>query len=301
MTRLAMPPALASACARIADSPRFQGAIFAVIVANAVVLGLETYDEIEREAGGTLDLLNEIFLGIFVVEMAIRISAYGRRPWSFFREGWNVFDFITVFAAFIPGVRQNATLLRLARLLRVVRIVSVLPDLRVIVTGMVRSLPPIGSLGVLALLLIYVYGMIGWVLFGDDDPEHWGNIGQSMLTLFTVLTLEGWNDVLYAGQEIHPASWIFFVSFVLIASFLLINILLAVIINSIEESRKAEREEEREHRREEAEAAGEAYDEAAETEERLRALRDALDDLEGQLGISGGRPHPSRPTRGLGR
>jgi voltage-gated sodium channel len=296
-----MPPAIASTCARIASSTFFQGAIFAVIVANAIVLGLETYDEIEREVGGTLHLLNDVFLGVFVVEMAIRIAAYGRRPWDFFRDGWNVFDFVATFAAFLPGVRENATLLRLARLLRVVRIVSILPDLRVVVNGMVRSIPPIASLGVMALLLIYVYGMIGWVLFGDEDPERWGNIGDAMLTLFTVLTLEGWNDVLYAGQEIHPASWIFFVSFVLIASFLLINILIAVVINSIEEARRAEREEEREHRREEAEAAGVAYDDAAETEERLRDLRDALDELEDQLGLSGGHPRPTKPSRGLGR
>ena len=278
-----MPERVARACARIAESGRFQGFIFAVIVANAVVLGLDTYDEVARDAGGTLRTLNDVFIGIFVVEMAIRIAAYGRRPWDFFREGWNVFDFITVFAAFAPGVRENATLLRLARLLRVVRVVSVLPDLRVLIAGMGKALPPIGSMAVLALLLIFVYGMIGWELFGEEIPDRWGNIGEAMLTLFTVLTLEGWNDVLDQAREVHPNSWIFFISFVLLASFLLINILIAIIINSVEEARSAERLGELEHRIEDAELEGHDYDERAQIESRMQAVRDALDDLQREL------------------
>jgi voltage-gated sodium channel len=274
---------IATKCGRIADSTRFQAFIFAVIVANAVALGLETYDGIDRDLGGALETANDVFLGIFVVEMTIRIAAFGRRPWDFFREGWNVFDFVTVFAAFLPGIRQNATLLRLARLLRVVRVVSVLPDLRVLVAGMARALPPIGSLAVLALLLIFVYGMVGWELFGDELPKEWGNVGEAMLTLFTVLTLEGWNDVLAQAREVHPQSWIFFVSFVLLASFLLINIVIAIIINSVEEARTAERLGELEHRIEEAEREGRAYDESAQIASRLEALRAALDDLEREL------------------
>jgi voltage-gated sodium channel len=278
-----MPEPVARACGRIADSARFQAFIFAVIVLNAVVLGLGTYDAIERQAGATLNTLNDLFLGIFVVEMSIRIAAYGRRPLSFFGEGWNVFDFVTVFAAFLPVVRENATLLRLARLLRVVRVVSVLPDLRVLVSGMARALPPIGSMGVLALVLIFVYGMIGWELFGEEIPKRWGNIGEAMLTLFTVLTLEGWNNVLDQAREVHPNSWIFFVSFVLMASFLLINILIAIIINSVEEARSAERADELEHRIEDAEREGRHYDERAEIGARIDAVRAALDDLQGEL------------------
>ena len=118
---------------------------------------------------------------------------------------------------------------RLVRLLRVVRLVSVMPDLRILVQAMARSLPPIASLGLLTLLLMYVYGMVGLILFGDQDPEQWGNIGQAILSLFQILTLENWPDFLEAGQAIHPASWIFFVSYVLIASFLVINVLIAII------------------------------------------------------------------------
>ena len=119
--------ALTSACARIADSDAFNLAIFAVIVANALVLGLETYGGVEREFGTALNTLNDVFLAVFVAELAIRIAAYGTRPQDFFRGGWNLFDFVVIAAAFVPGLRENSTLLRLVRLARIVRIVRLLP------------------------------------------------------------------------------------------------------------------------------------------------------------------------------
>jgi voltage-gated sodium channel len=298
-----MPEPIARRCRLIADSQRFQAFIFAVIVLNAIVLGLDTYEGINNDVGGLLLGINDACLGIFVVELAIRIAAYGRRPQDFFKEGWNVFDFVVIGAAFIPGLRQNATLLRLVRLLRVVRLVSVLPELRVLIRGMVGALPPIGSMGVLAVLFLYVYGMLGWILFGDEIPERWGDIGQAMLTLFTVFTLEGWNDILYEAQEVHLWSWIFFISFVLLASLLLINILIAIIINAMEEAREAEQREEVEQLKAEAEAAGGEYDPHIETARRIAVLRRALEDLEDQLGIEteSARPRPRTVTRRLGR
>jgi voltage-gated sodium channel len=281
-------------CKRIADSSRFQVFISGVIIANAITLGLGTYGGIEDEAGGLLTTLDDLFLGIFVVELAIRIAAFGARPQDFFRSGWNVFDFAVIGAAFLPGVRDNVTILRLVRLLRVVRLVSVFPDMRVLVRAMVKSLPPIGSLVLLTLLLMYVYGMVGWILFHEGDPRNWGDIGTAMLSLFEMLTLENWPALLDAGQKIHPSSWIFFVSYILIASFLVINILLAIIIGSMEEVREAERERgraERARRREEEIEMGGPVAEAAiaagaaeAIAGRLQDLRDALDDLERDLG-----------------
>ena len=154
----------------IADSKRFQAFIMGVIVANAVTLGLGTYD-FSPGVDSLLTTLDEVFLGIFVVELVIRITAFGRRPQDFFRDGWNVFDFIVIRLAFLPGMRDNVTLLRLVRLLRVVRVVSVMPDLRVLVRAMVRSIPPIASLALLTLLLMYVYGMVGWILFHTRIPS----------------------------------------------------------------------------------------------------------------------------------
>ncbi len=233
--------AIREACERVANSGRFQAFIFGVIVFNAIVLGLETYDAVDDRIGGALAAANDACLGVFLVELAIRIAAYGRRPQDFFRDGWNVFDFVVITAALVPGLRQNATLLRLVRLLRIVRIISVLPDVRVLLRGMVRSLPPIGSMAVLVVLLIYLYGMVGWLLFHAEDPGRWGNLGDAMLNLFVMLTLEEWPRYMRAGMEIHPWSWIYFVSYVLVAGFLIINILIGIVINAMEGARREER------------------------------------------------------------
>lgn len=300
------PPmeSVVSTCRRIADSSSFQLFIVGVILANAVTLGLGTYDEIEADAGALLTTLDDVFLGIFVLELAIRITAYGSRPQDFFRDGWNTFDFVVIGAAFLPGVRENVTLLRLVRLLRVVRVVSVFPDMRILVRAMVRSLPPIGTLALLTLLLMYVYGMVGWILFHEGDPQNWGNIGDAMLTLFTMLTLENWPALLEAGQEIHPSSWIFFISYILIASFLVINILLAIVINSMEEVREAERVRTRARRARERGEGGAVAEAAIASEaaeaigHRVAALREALDDLERDLGGDGATTRTFAPRKG---
>ncbi|MDQ3758962.1 MAG: ion transporter [Actinomycetota bacterium] len=290
---------MATWCKRIADSGLFQGFIIAVIVLNAVTLGVQTYD-LSEGLDSALTTIDEVFLGIFVVELAIRIGAFGSRPQDFFKDGWNVFDFVVVGAAFAPGLRENATLLRIVRLLRVVRIVTVLPDLRVLVRALIRSIPPILSLAVLTLMLMYVYGMVGWILFHEQDPENWGDIGQALLSTFTMLTLENWPALLDAGTAIHPQSWIFFVSYVLLASFLVINILIAIIINSVEEVHQVEREEERADRLERLE---QGDTDGVSVAERLTALREAIDDLEVDLQMGGGlepvaKPRSKRPSKG---
>ncbi len=286
---------MASVCKRIADSQRFQSFIYVVIVLNAITLGLGTYDWSDT-VNEAITVADDTFLGIFVIELAIRIAAFGRRPQDFFKDGWNLFDFIVIGAAFLPGLRDNATLLRLVRLLRVVRLVSVMPDLRILVRAMARSIPPIASLVVLTLLLMYVYAMVGWILFHEEIPDNWGNIGQSMLSLFQVLTLENWPAFLEAGQEVHPASWIFFVSYVLIASFLVINILIAIIINSMDEVHRAERLAER------AELEEELIGADGTVADRLREIRHAIDRLETQLaagvGLDPEQRSLRRPTKG---
>lgn len=272
---------MAERCRKIADSGTFQGFILGVIVLNAITLGIQTYN-LSDSLSDTLSTIDEVFLGIFAVEILIRVAAFGKRPQDFFKDGWNVFDFIVVGAAFAPGLRENATLLRLVRLLRVVRIVTILPDLRVLIRALVRSIPPIISLAVLTLMLMYVYGMVGWILFADQDPENWGDIGQAMLSTFTMLTLENWPSLLEAGTAIHPQSWIFFVSYVLLASFLVINILIAIIINSVEQVQVAEREEERQERIDRLE---EEDQDGVTITQRLDFLRSALDDLEEDLAL----------------
>jgi voltage-gated sodium channel len=244
-------------CARIVASAWFDFLIFGVIVANAVVLGLDTYDSIRRDAGGLLNTLNDIFLGVFVVELAIRIGAYGRRPQDFFRSGWNVFDFVVIGAAFLPGLRENSTLLRLVRLARVLRVVRLLPELRLLILAVGRSLPGLASLSVMAVILLYVYGIVGWLVFGDALPDEYGNIGDAMLTLFLLLSLENLPNVVEQGMEVSDWAVPYYVSFVLIAALLVLNILIGVVINSLDEARELEWERKQSERRE---AAADALD-----------------------------------------
>jgi voltage-gated sodium channel len=258
---------------RIVDSPAFTGAVVAVILANALVLGLQTYPGLERDHGDTLDLLNGIFLAFFVVEILLRVASYLPRPWRFFLEGWNVFDFLAVGLAFVPGLQSNSTVLRLARLARIVRVVHLLPDVRILTTAVIRSLPPLASMAVLTTLILFIYGMIGWQLFGDELPEDWGTIGEAMLTLFVMLTLEDFPQYMDAGMAIHQWSWIFFVTFILVAAFVVINVLIGIVLNSMEEARELERRE------------SIAPGEAVPVLERIQILRSALDELERELAV----------------
>ena len=272
---------------RIVHSHSFDAVILVVIVANAIVLGLQTYPSLMRRYGERLDLLNDVFLGIFVVELALRIASYGRRPADFCRNGWDVFDFVVVAAAFAPGVRESSTLLRLARLLRVVRIFRVLPDLRILVVGVVRSLPPLFSMTLLVTVILFIYGMVGWLLFADALPHRWGTIGEAMLTLFVMLTLEDFPAYMVAGMEVHPWSWVYFVTFVLIAAFLILNVLIGIVLHSLEEARELERRRRL--------GIGHEPDIApAPVAERIAMLRAALTELEDELRL------PARAGSGRG-
>ena len=263
-------------CARVADSSAFNIFIFAIILANAVVLGLETYDGVVREAGGLLGTLNEVFLGIFVVELCIRLTGFGSRPQDFFRNGWNVFDFLVIAASFTPGLRENATLLRLARLARVLRIVRLLPDLRVLTIAIGRSIPGVASLGILAVLVLFIYGMVGWTIFDDHAPEQYGTISEAMLTLFITLTLENLPDQIALGRELSEWTLVYFISYAMVAAFLIFNILIGVVINSLEEARAIEHARERLDRLEHGEV-------GPTPEERIATVREALDELEADL------------------
>jgi voltage-gated sodium channel len=270
---------IAAACERVVESSWFDPLMLSIIALNAVTLGLETYESIDASIGDELHLLNDVILGLFVIELALRMAAYADRPRAFFRSGWNVFDFVVITASFVPGIRENATLLRLVRLLRIVRAVRLLPDLRVLTVAVGRSIPGVASLAAITLLLVYVYGMVGWVIFHDHDPTNFEDIGQAMVTMFVLLTLENLPLYVERGQELSDWTLLFYVSYVLLASFLIFNLFIGIVINSMEEARAIEL-----HRAERAllddEPADDERAHAVVVEERLRAMRAALDDLE---------------------
>jgi voltage-gated sodium channel len=230
---------VAGTCARITESRLFEVLIVVVIGANAVVLGLETYPDL-GEAGPLLHDLELAFRLIFVVEIAMRILAYGNRPQDFFRHGWNVFDFIVTAAVFIPGLHGDSTILRIVRIARVVRLVRFSPGLRTIVSALLRSLPGVGGFLALALVTLYVYGMAGWLIFKDYYPEQYGTIGAAVLTLFVLLSEETLPDLIEQGLAVSRWTLVYYVSYILITANLLLNILIAVIVNSMEEVRRLE-------------------------------------------------------------
>lgn len=271
---------LAARCKRMSDADWFQNSIIGVILFNAAVLGLETYPGANDKIGDQLNLANEICLLIFTVELAIRLVAYHPKVGRFFSNGWNVFDFVVVSIAYIPLVRESATLLRLARLLRVARLLSVMPGLRVIITGMKRSLAPLGSLVVMTFFLLYFYGMLGWLIYADHDPGNFGTIGRSLGTLFQVLTIEGWNEILDTELEYTQWSWLYFISFILMTSFVVINVVIGIVVNSMDEAREIEHQIQLQQRLEE-EHAGHTPQEWL--PDRIETLREAVEDLETEL------------------
>jgi voltage-gated sodium channel len=273
---------LAAFCRRLVGSRWFDPLFLSVIVFNAVVLGLDTYPGVRAEWGGTLAAINDVILGTFVIELAIRMGAHGRRPGDFFRSGWNVFDFVVVGASVLPGLRENITLLRLVRLLRIFRAVRLVPDLRVLTVAVARAVPGVASLALITLLLVYVYGMLGWIIFRDHDPANFPDIGQAMVTMFVLLTLENLPEMIESGQALSDWTLVFYISYVLLAAFLVFNLFIGIVINSMEQARAIEL-----HRAErELADADPANDEAAHQvvlAERMRLLKQAVDDLEREV------------------
>jgi voltage-gated sodium channel len=226
-------------CTRIVESRIFDFTIVVVIAANAVVLGLETYPRLDA-SHPVVRNLERLFLTIFVLEIAIRILAHGRRPQGFFRHGWNVFDFVVIAAAFIPGLHGDSAVLRIIRVARVLRLVRFSPGLRTIVGALLRSLPGVGGFLALMLVTLYVYGMAGWLMFHERYPEQYGTIGRAVLTLFVLLSLENLPELIEQGMALSPWTLVYYISYVLITANLLLNILIAVIVNSMEETRRLE-------------------------------------------------------------
>lgn len=219
---------------RVVEDRRFNAFIVGVILVNAVLVGLETSEDLLARYGSVLELLNAVIIGIFVVEIAIRMVSYWPRPLAFFRDGWNVFDFVVVAVSLLPAAGSFATVARLARLLRVLRLVSALPELRLIVGTMLRSFGSMLSIVLLLGLVVYVYAVLGYHLFGAIDPARWGDLGTAVRTLFEALTLEGWLEFQAAVIGQVPLAWLFFGSYILIAVFVVVNLFIAVILNNLE-------------------------------------------------------------------
>lgn len=251
------------------ESRRFQNFIITVIVLNAVTLGLETSPAAMAGAGAWLLALDRIALGVFVVEIALKLVVYRH---NFFRSGWNVFDFIIVGATLMP-IGEGVSVLRALRILRALRLVSVVPSMRKVVDALLRAVPGMASVLTLLLLVFYVAAVMATKLFGAAFPEWFGTIGESLYTLFQVMTLESWSmGIARPVIEVYPFAWIFFVVFILVTTFAVLNLFIAIVVDAMSAGEHAEGEETREL------VASEHEQVMAE----LRALRAQLDELRGR-------------------
>ena len=216
----------------LVESGRFQYAIIGVIVANSIVIGLQTSPSILASYGGLLDILDKIALGIFIVEIGLKIATYRI---GYFRSGWNLFDFTIVAVALVPG-GQGLTVLRTMRILRVLRLLSAIPTMRLVVQGLFAAIPSMGSVLALLGLVFYIFAVMATKLFGAQFPEWFANIGASSYTLFQIMALESWSmGIVRPVMEVFPHAWLFFVPFILLTSFAVLNLFIAIIVNSMNE------------------------------------------------------------------
>lgn len=213
------------------ESPPVQWFITVLIVINAIILGLETSDTVMAAVGPALLLADQIILAVFVVEIMLRI---GYRRSRFFRDGWNVFDLAVVSIALAP-ITPGLSVLRALRVLRVLRLITVMPRLKMVVRALLSSLPGLGSIALLQSLIFYVGAVISTKLFAERFPEWFGTIGHSLYTLFQVMTLESWSmGIVRPVMEVYPLAWMFFVPFILIATFTMLNLFIAVIVSAMQ-------------------------------------------------------------------
>jgi voltage-gated sodium channel len=219
------------------DRPWVTNLIVAVIIFNAVVLGMETSDRLMAAAGPTILFLDKACLAFFVVEILLKLFARGER---FFRNGWNIFDVLIVGAALVPG-SQTMSVLRALRILRVLRVISVAPSLRRVVEGFVTALPGMGSVFLLMTIIFYIGAVMATKLFSDSFPEWFGSLPLSAYTLFQIMTLESWSmGIVRPVMEVYPYAWAFFVPFIMVTTFAVVNLLVGLIVNSMQDAHQQE-------------------------------------------------------------
>ncbi|MGB0369911.1 MAG: ion transporter [Opitutales bacterium] len=247
---------LFSICQKLTTHPAFERSILAVIVFAGVLVGLETSPTIMENYGNIILFLDKLVLGIFAAEVVIKMLALFPRPQAYFKSGWNCFDFLIVAICLIPSSGSWVAVLRLFRILRVLRLITQIPKLQKLVIALLHSLPSLGYVVILLSMHFYVYAVIGVNFFRGNDPGHFGDLGLALLTLFRIVTLEDWTDVMYTGMlgsDVYNAQgaipvgpdphafgiWavIYFVSFVMVGALVMINLFIGVMVESLADAK----------------------------------------------------------------
>jgi voltage-gated sodium channel len=275
-----------AALARFLDDPRVRYGILGVIMLNAAVLGLQTSERATAAAGPLLNAADRVCLGIFVVEIGLKLVA---ARWGFFRSGWNVFDFVIVGISLVPNA-ESLSVLRALRILRVLRAISLAPSLRRVVEGLIAALPGMASVFALMSLIFYIGAVMATRLFGAEFPHWFGSIGASAYSLFQIMTLESWSmGIVRPVMEVHPWAWAFFVPFILVTTFAVVNLIVGLVVNSMQEAYATESNAQTDEFRDSV------LGKLAEIETRLAALRPDQADVPREAG------EPVRGPAGAGR
>ncbi len=225
---------------RLIELRHFRAFILTVILFNAVVLGIETSDTAMARFGPVILALDTMCLAIFVFELTAKIYVL---RWQFFRDGWNVFDFAIVAIALVPAA-QGLSVLRALRILRLFRVISVAPTLRRVVEGLINALPGMGSVFLLMGVVFYIASVMATKLFGATFPDWFGTLGASAYSLFQIMTLESWSmGIVRPVMETYPYAWLFFVPFILVTTFVVVNLVVGLVVNSMQDAHHAEADE----------------------------------------------------------
>jgi voltage-gated sodium channel len=226
----------------IIEAPLWERVITALIVVNAATLGLETSATAMRQFGSLLTLIDHAILAVFVVELLARMTVYGR---AFWRDPWSLFDFFIVGIALLPAT-GSFSVLRALRVIRVLRLISTVKSIRRVVVGLLSAIPSMGAVIALLSLVFYVFSVMATKLYGEDHPDLFGTIGTSAFSLFQVMTLEGWAaEIVRPVMEKAPYAWVFFIIFILITSFAVLNLFIGIIVDSMQRENDAEHAEDR--------------------------------------------------------
>ncbi|MUV37566.1 Sodium channel protein type 11 subunit alpha [Lentibacillus sp. JNUCC-1] len=227
-------------CRTISEHPVFMNVIIGLILVNAVLVGLETYESVAVKYGSLIYIVDQALLWIFTIEIIIRLIGSTSLK-AFFTDPWSLFDFVIVASGHILVGAYYVTVLRILRVLRVLRAISIVPSLRRMVNALLLTIPSMGTILLLLSLFFYIYGVIGTMLFKDVAPEYFGSLHSSLLTLFQVVTLESWaSGVMRPILALDPSSWWFFVTFILIGTFVIFNLFVGVVVNNVEEANAEE-------------------------------------------------------------
>jgi voltage-gated sodium channel len=271
---------LLEALRRIVEDPRTDRFVMALIVLNAITLGIETSHAAMERWGWLLDTIDRVVITVFVIELAARLIVQRA---GFFRDGWNIFDFVVVGIALAPAT-EAFSVLRALRVLRLLRLVTAVPTLRRVVGGLIASLPGMGSIFLLILLVYYVFAVMAVNLYGEEFPELFGTLPRSLFTLFTIMTLEGWVEgVVKPIMATRPYAWLFFIPFIVGTTFTVLNLFIGVIVGAMQEEHEKVAKEELAEEREMVQ------EETAPLVREIRALKEEVAALRQDLGRSAAR------------